>query len=232
MRRLAGPRRDRVWPADQLANAQWPDSHRILVCSLAGGVGRTTLVGLIAGTLASALPAQQHAMRRLVVGEVEPDTVTTIRRRWKGISPLVDLQDRAGVPSETSGLAVLDVSAGLAPCLRAVTASPSAAVVLVVRPDQHSLNDLASALAWLHSTGELPRSRTVVVINDQLGSSDRRSRATATALGIRTTTVRRLPADRSLGPLGSLPPHGQLRPSLRLILTQLCLDIHRVTIPR
>jgi Mrp family chromosome partitioning ATPase len=45
------PARDRN-AADRLALKHWPRRHRILVCSLTGGTGRTTVAALIAATLA------------------------------------------------------------------------------------------------------------------------------------------------------------------------------------
>jgi hypothetical protein len=52
------PARDRN-AADRLALKHWPRRHRILVCSLTGGTGRTTIAALIAATLAG-LPYAQH----------------------------------------------------------------------------------------------------------------------------------------------------------------------------
>src|SRR3954451_8687010 len=52
------PARDRN-AADRLALKHWPRRHRVLVCSLTGGTGRTTLAAVIAATLAG-LPDAQH----------------------------------------------------------------------------------------------------------------------------------------------------------------------------
>ena len=38
--------------ADRLSLAHWPRGHQIIVCSLAGGTGRTTVAGLMATVLA------------------------------------------------------------------------------------------------------------------------------------------------------------------------------------
>ena len=38
--------------ADRLSLKHWPRGHRVLVCSLTGGTGRTTVASLIAATLA------------------------------------------------------------------------------------------------------------------------------------------------------------------------------------
>src|SRR3954468_14500936 len=52
------PARDRN-AADRLSLKHWRRGHRVLVCSLTGGTGRTTLAALIAATLAG-LPYAQH----------------------------------------------------------------------------------------------------------------------------------------------------------------------------
>lgn len=45
------PARDRH-AHDRLALKHWPRGHRVLVCSLTGGTGRTTIAALLAATLA------------------------------------------------------------------------------------------------------------------------------------------------------------------------------------
>ena len=50
--------------ADRLALAHWTPGHRIVVCAIAGGTGRTTLAGLVSSVL-----EEQSRMHRGLRGE-------------------------------------------------------------------------------------------------------------------------------------------------------------------
>ena len=70
--------------ADRLALAHWTPGHRIIVCSLAGGTGRTTVAGLMATVLAE-LP-YAHVWRPIGLVEASPRTLSSTYRRW-GVTP-------------------------------------------------------------------------------------------------------------------------------------------------
>jgi hypothetical protein len=208
-----------VAAADRLALAHWPEGHRISVCSLAGGTGRTTIAGLIATVLAE-LP-YAHVHRPIALVEPYPRLLTTTWQRW-GAQPLGDEKSNpedvsAEPPRTQSGaillqdlphddrrhkfsLLVIDAPSGLPSELDVVTNDPTTSVVLVSRPDRTSLAETAEALVWMHDLGLVTRDRVVVAINLGTGSVDRGSKPAATALGIRCAAVHKLPLDSTLGP--------------------------------
>lgn len=248
--RSGPPLRQLNWvaAADRLALAHWPEGHRISVCSLAGGTGRTTIAGLIATVLAE-LP-YAHVHRPVALVEPHPRLLSTTWRRW-GVQTLGDEKNtpegvraepwrtRAGaIPLEdlphddrrhNFSLAVIDASSGLPSELDVVTNDPTTSVVLVSRPDRTSLAEAAEALVWMHDLGLVTPDRVVVAINLGTGSVDRGSKAAATALGIRCAAVHRLPLDSTLGPGEALPSGRALPDRVRRPIVRLCLDIWTTT---
>jgi hypothetical protein len=238
--RLEGrlPRRSRA--EEQLALAHWPADHRIFVCSVAGGTGRTTVAGLIALTLANLSYAHLH--RPVALAELDPSPLTHARQRWGAptdrdhiavtraggrVRILNDLQ----ASGDGRPLVVVDVPAGVVTTAETATSDPSSSVVLLTRPDRASLAETADALVWLQDLCAIRRSRIAVVINRGAGRPDRDSRPAATALAIRCGSIHRLPAHVSLGPGAVLPSGHRVPRPVRKSLTQLCADLHG-SIPR
>lgn len=232
--------------ADRLSLARWPYGHQVVVCSLAGGTGRSTVAGLIATVLAE-LP-YAHLHRPVALVDTAPYRLTSTLRRWAVVDPCPDpprfepvgatpsgawaFRDKSG-PSKRDAFSVLVVDApvGIPSELTQVAGGINASVVLVTRPDRVSLSDAADALVWMGRHSPVTRDRVNVVINNGVGGAARDARAAATALGIRCAAVHRLGQDPILAP-GSVLPSGRAIPTpLRRTVNRLCLDICD-TIPR
>ena len=229
--------------ADRLALAHWPWGHQIVVCSLGGGVGRTTVSGLLATALAE-LP-YAHIWPPIALHETSTRPLSPTPRRWDLVSTddsLSELCTRSGAWAFTTGqrpaqredfsVIVVDATAGL-PCdQEPVSGDPAASVVLVVRPDRASLAEAAEALVWMHDRHLVPRQRIVALINDGVGRSDAGSRAAATGLWTRCVAVHRLPFHSTLGPGRVLPSGHDLPTRLRRVLQRTALDLWGTAVAR
>ena len=231
--------------ADRLALAHWPSGHQIVVCSLAGGTGRTTLSGLIA-TVLTELP-YAHLRRPVALVEPNPRGLSVSPRRWGIVDPEPDPSFHDPLGCTRSGawafqnsprhrarrsfsVLVIDAPTGLPSELSAVTDDPTASIILLTRPDRASLADAADALVWMHRHSPVTRRRVTVVINDGIGESDRQAKAAAAVLGIRCAAIHRLGPDPTLAP-GLVLPSGHALPArLRRRIARICLDVW-TTIP-
>ena len=220
--------------AERLALARWPANHHLYVCSVAGGTGRTTVAGLVALTLAGLPYAELH--RPIVLGEFEYTPLSRARQRWgaqdsdtiqvgnKGAR--ISLADNVFDPPEVRPLVVIDTPSGLLTTDRVTAAEASVSVVLLTRPDRTSLAETAEALLWLQDNRGVARRRLTVLINEGTGIRDRGSRPAGPALGIRCSSIHRLPAHAALGPGRVLRSH-QEPAGVRRAVIGLCLDIYR-----
>ncbi|HET9873170.1 MAG TPA: hypothetical protein VFP89_11335 [Propionibacteriaceae bacterium] len=229
--------------ADRLSLAHWPPGHQIVVCSLAGGAGRTTLAGLLATVLAE-LPFA-HIRQPMAVVEAAPRTLGSTSHRWD----LVDLPEpglatstRSGAWAFTAGqsslrrkdfsVVAVDAPAGMPSDLSCIEDDRSASLLLVTRPDRASLAEAAEALVWMHDRSLVSRTRVVVVINRGVGQPDRSSRAAATALGIRCAAVNSLPFSSTLGPGRALPSGRDLPVRVRRVVSHVALDLWSASVDR
>jgi hypothetical protein len=237
------PARDR-FALDRLALKHWPRGHRVLVCSLTGGTGRTTVAALLASTLAglpfahiwppALLVATTRAYRHLGragesgdtptappgIAVLQPDDVSwpagSGRRLRRAVTTV---QDRYAP-------VIIDSLSGLpseSPWTHNAPAGFS--VVLVVRPDEYSLTDAAEVLVWLHNQQLVGKQQVIVVVNHGAGPPTGRTRPTAAALAVRCHGLHHLPAHPHLGP-SPVPATARPVPArLRLRFAQICLDI-------
>lgn len=229
--------------ADRLSLAHWPPGHRIVICSLGGGTGRTTVSGLLATVLAE-LPFA-HIWPPIAAVELSPHPLGSTVRRWDLVGPLepdAATSTRSGAWAFTGGRAVaepkdfsvivFDAPPGLPSDLSCVADDPGASIVILTRPDRASLAETAEALVWMHDRSLVPRSQTVVIINDGVGQPDRGSKAAATALGIRSSAVHRLPFSWTLGPGRALPSGRDLPIRVRRCTSHVALDVWTVATNR
>lgn len=257
------PARDRN-AYDRLALKHWPRGHRVLVCSLTGGTGRTTVAALLATTLAG-LPFAHIWPPALLVDTTtrraphdNPDEAAemTSEHRVGDLASLLDVQSPLQVRTTSSGIAVLrgtgtdrpvlsrqlctavsivqdcfapviiDAPCGLPSDTRWTRGVPAGfSVVLVVRPDEHSLTDAAQALVWMHNHHQVSKQQMTVVVNHGAGPPTGRTRPVAAALAVHCHGLHHLPSDPRLGP-GPTPPAARPVPArLGLRLAQISLDI-------
>ncbi len=234
--------------ADRLALAHWPIGQQIFVCSLAGGVGRTTIAGLLATTLAEQPYA--HYWPPVALHEQATRSMSSTVDRWDvmpGIESDAEARrvadcTRAGVWVFPNGQAVahrddfsvtvVDAPAGLPSDNSAVMADPGAVMVMLVRPDRHSLGEAADALVWMHDRELINRHRVLVVINEPAGEFDRGSKSAATALWIRCAGVHRFPFHSTLGPGRPLPSGHALPARIRRATNHVALDLWRLATTR
>ena len=228
--------------ADRLALAHWRPGHRIVVCALAGGTGRTTLAGLMSSVLAE-LP-YAHVWRPIGLVEASPRTLSSSERRWGATDPGHSNPDEAADGRRITGAGahvladtqllrrdadhsavVVDAPVGMPSDHAFIEDDGTASVVLVCRPDRASLRDAADALVWMHDRGLLTRGRVNVVVNRGAGLIDRGSAAAATALGIRCATIHSLPFHKTLGPGRTLPSGRAMPTRIRRRIARLCLDV-------
>lgn len=222
--------------ARRLSLVHWPPGHQILVCSLSGGTGRTTLAGLLSTVLAE-LPHAQVWLPIAVI-EAAPRPLGSTWRRWDLLDPSESdaatstragawafLGNQSAMRREDFSVVVVDAPAGLPPDLPCVRDDPNASIVLLTRPDRASLAEAAEALVWMHDQSLVPRSRVVVGINRGVGQPDRGSRAAATALGIRCAAVHSLPFSSALGPGRALPSGRDLPVRIRRLVSHLALNL-------
>lgn len=227
--------------ADRLSLAHWPPLHQIVVCSLGGGTGRTTLAGLLVTILAE-LPFA-HIWPPVAAVELAPHPLELTVQRWDLVGPLepdAASSTRAGAWAFTGGrsvaeprdfsVVVLDAPAGLPSELPCVADDPGASILLLTRPDRASLSEAAEALVWMHDQALVSRNRSVVVINGGVGQWEHGSRAAAAALGIRTTAVHKLPHSHALGPGRALPSGRAMPIRVRRALNHAALDLWSVAI--
>jgi len=225
--------------ADRLALAHWPWGHQILVCSLAGGVGRTTVSGLLATVLAELSFA--HIWPPIALAEQSPRSFTPTAHRWDVVT--VDDSDpsdaactRSGAWVFTEGQSiarreafstiVIDAVSGLPSSHHTAAVDPRASILLLVRPDRASLAEAADVLVWMHDQQLIARSRVVVLINHtSISSSDPATRAAATALATRCAGVHRLPFHPALGPGRPLPSGSDLPIRVRRVIARTALDL-------
>jgi MinD-like ATPase involved in chromosome partitioning or flagellar assembly len=253
------PSRDRN-AEDRLALKHWPRAHRVLVCSLTGGTGRTTVAALIAATLAG-LPYAHHWPAALLVDgdprRFDPSWPRHTNDRSEG--PATPVGSQFVLRTAPAGLHLLQphlphrwihplqVQTALAavadryapviidnpcglPSESPWTTAAGFSVVLVVRPDEYSLAEAAEALTWTHDRQLFDKQQVIVVLNYGAGARTRRHIPAASALAIRCHGLHLLPADPHLG-LGPTPPFARPVPDrLRLRLAQICLEIWHTTI--
>jgi hypothetical protein len=205
-----GPRRLEVLSAvDRLSLAHWPAGQRIAVCSLDGGVGRTTVAGLLAVVLAELPYADAWPPVGLIDTDLNPFSGTPAR--WAAVSTnphirRLDLQPESltfGDHDVNAARVVVVDTAGPPMRLPWLTADPDTmdpgtVVVMVCRPEPACLTRMAEALTALHDLRDLHRARVVVLVNDGVGECSRLSATLTTALSIRCAAVHRLPATRQL----------------------------------
>jgi Mrp family chromosome partitioning ATPase len=107
------PARDRN-AYDRLGLKHWPRGHRVLVCSLTGGTGRTTVAAQLAATLAG-LPFAHIWPPALLVDSIcrrhphhpEGTDVETHNQREDGLSGLVPVGTSLRLRTTLSGIALL-----------------------------------------------------------------------------------------------------------------------------
>lgn len=222
---------------DRLGLAHWPWGHQIVVCSLAGGVGRTTVAGLLATVLAERGFA--HLWPPIALVEAATQPVTSAVRRWDVPAPDHpddDLRTRAGALVFTGGqpprrredysTLIIDAPAGHPATNHTVAVTPCASVLLVVRPDRASLAEAAEVLVAMHDRQQVARDRVVVVINQtHPRPADRASKAAAVVLSTRCSAVHRLGYHPQLGPGRVLPSGEDLRDRTRRVITATALDL-------
>jgi hypothetical protein len=222
--------------ADRLALAHWPWGHQIVVSSLAGGVGRTTLAGLLATVLTELSFA--HIWPPIALAETATRAFSDTAHRWDVLDgdPDDTACTRSGAWVFTDGQVVrrredfstiiIDALPGVPSANHTVAVDPRASILLVVRPDQASLAEAADVLVWMHDQHQVDRGRVVVVINHTSTTPvGRRSRAAATALATRCAGVHQLPFHPALGPGRALPSGGDLPVSIRRSIARTALDL-------
>lgn len=224
--------------ADRLALAHWPWGHQILVCSLAGGVGRTTVSGLLATVLAELSFA--HIWPPIALAEHASHSFSRTVQRWDVVTADTDDSDaactRSGAWVFTGGrpiarqqdfsTIIIDAVPGLPSGHHTVAVDPRASILLLVRPDRASLAEAADVLVWMHDQQLCARSRVVVLINHtSLSPRDPATRAAATALATRCAGVHRLPFHPALGPGRPLPSGGDLPIRVRRVIARTALDL-------
>lgn len=234
--------------ADRLSLAHWPAGHRIVVCGLAGGTGRTVMAGLIATVLAELPYAHVHKPNALV--DLAARHLANTRRRWDvvpcqpevespAVSAATQSQTRSGVhvldgvpktqQRHDHAVIVIDAPSGMPSDIEFVTEDENTSVLLMTRPDRASLAEASEALVWMHNQHLLARNRVIVAVNLGAGRSDRGSKAAAVALGIRCSAIHNLPLDATLGPSGPLPSGCDLPVRIRRVVHRICLDMWSAT---
>ena len=225
--------------ADRLSLAHWPWGHQIVVCSLAGGVGRTTVSGLLATVLAELVFA--HIWPPIALAEESSRAFSPTARRWDVVtSGDADPSDaactRSGAWAFTEGQSiarreafstiVIDAAPGLPSSHHAVAVDPRASVLLLVRPDRASLAEAADVLVWMHDHQLIAGSRVVVLINHtSISPRDPATRAAATALATRCAGVHKLPFHPALGPGRPLPSGSDLPIRVRQVIARTALEL-------
>lgn len=222
---------------DRLALAHWPRGHQILVGSLAGGVGRTTVSGLL-GTVLAELPFA-HIWPPVALHETGYQPPRRGPHRWDLVDDDGDLVTRAGAwvfadgaaPARRDDFSVIieDHTPGLPSHETGDGLDPGTSMLLVVRPDRTSLAEASDALVRLHDEQLLDRHQVVVVINHGTGQSDRGSRAAGTALWTRCAAVHNMPRHRTLSPGRCLPSGRDLPKHIRRVMQQVACDLWTTT---
>src|SRR6476661_439631 len=195
---LALPQRDRDRRAGQVLAAGWAGSRRLLVASVAGGVGRSTVAAAVAGAAAPAVRALLLDATGLEesAAAVRVGTGSVSRRPWTwAVDPdaAVHLAAATDFP-----LVVVDLPAG-GPAARAAlrAAGPDPLLVLVCRPDPADIDDAADLLQQLGSDDADTEGRAVLAVTPDRGGMPRPARrrlaaAAGSAAGV--LTVPYLPA--------------------------------------
>ena len=223
--------------SDRLSLAHWPWGHQIVVCSLAGGVGRTTVAGLLATVLAERGFA--HLWPPIALQEDAKDPVTSALRRWDVTAPDHpddDLRTRSGAWVFTGGqpprrredysTLIIDAPAGHPATNHTVAVTPSSSVLLVVRPDRASLAEAAEVLVSMHDRQQVARDRVVVMVNHTSHQPvDRASKTAAAVLSTRCSAVHRLGYHPQLRPGRVLPSGPDLPDRTRRVMTATALDL-------
>lgn len=224
--------------ADRLALAHWPWGHQILVCSLAGGVGRTTVSGLLATVLAELSFA--HIWPPIALAEHASHSFSRTAQRWDVVTADTDDSDTACTRSgawvftegqsiarrEAFSTIVIDAVPRLPSSHHAMALDPRASVLLLVRPDRASLAEAADVLVWMHDQQLIAGSRVVVLINHtSISPRDPATRAAATALATRCAGVHKLPFHPALGPGRPLPSGSDLPIPVRRVIARTALDL-------
>ena len=225
--------------ADRLSLAHWPWGHQIVVSSLAGGVGRTTISGLLATVLAELGFA--HIWPPIALAEAATRPFSCTSHRWD----LLTFEDcdesdpactRSGawvfsdgqvpIRREDFSTIVTDATPGLPSTNPLVTLDPRSSILLVLRPDRASLGEAADMLVWMHDHQLVARDRVVALINHTSNApTDPGSRAAATSLSTRCAAVHRLPYHPALGPGLPLPSGGDLPVRIRRVIARTALDL-------
>lgn len=118
------PARDRN-AQDRLALKHWTRGYRVLVCSLTGGTGRTTVAGLLAATLAG-LPFAHIWPPALLVDTFQVrsprkwprEPVVSSESRLDDVASLLGIGSPLRVRTATSGIAMLEAKDAQRPVLR------------------------------------------------------------------------------------------------------------------
>lgn len=234
----------------RLSLTRWPTGHRIAVCSLDGGVGRTAIAAGLAAVLAPRFSTLlfDASGRRLsntaVRWGVHPSSVVG---EWCGRTPsgahaVLSTDGDGPPPTEHQSVEVLqrlraafdhvviDAPAGLPSDLPWVMAGDSApaTLLLVCRPAESSVNRLADALVWMNDHAGLPtKQRVTVVVNHGVGEVSRASKAAKTMLATRCISVSDIPFDKALRPNAPPPTVARLSNQVNLKLAQILLGAHR-----
>lgn len=222
---------------DRLALAHWPWGHEISVGSLAGGVGRTTVSGLLSTVLAE-LPFA-HIWPPVALRESADNPHCTNQHRWDVLDDDNRSLTRAGARVFAEGAAparrddfsviVEDALPGLPSLASAVGLDRRTSLLLVVRPDRTSLAEASDALVRLHDHQLIDRHRVVVVINHGAGQPDRDSKSAAVALWTRCAAVHCLPLHSTLRPGRCLPSGRDLPNRIRRVIQHVACDLWATT---
>lgn len=223
--------------ADRLALVHWPWGHEILVGSLAGGVGRTTVSGLLANVLAE-LPFA-HIWPPVALRESDEHPHRRNPHRWDLLDDDYGDTTRSGARVFTEGAApvrrddfsvIIEDSAPGLPNLRSgVSLDRRTSLLLVVRPDRTSLAEASEALVRLHDKHQVDRHRVVVVINHGSGQPDRDSKPATVALWTRCAAAHSLPRHWTLRPGRCLPSGHDLPKRIRRVMQHVACDLWATT---
>lgn len=223
--------------SDRLSLSHWPRGHQIFICSLAGGVGRTTVAGLLGLVLAN--QPFRHIRPPVALVERSPRGLSRTSTRW---TPARNALQQARIGQTTSGLpdilavvdnanranyscVIVEAPAGLPSDDDAIVEDPSSSLVIVTPPDKESLDALSEALIWMAKLAYISRDRVTVVVNWGSRPYTRPDRASIAALGIRCSSVHRLSYAPDLDVGRRLPPPDHMRRKLRRRMERIALAI-------
>lgn len=224
--------------ADRLALVHWPWGHEISVGSLAGGVGRTTVSGLLAAVLAE-LPFA-HLWPPVALRESGENFHRPSLHRWDLLDDDNNRRVTRGgawvftdgaTPARRDDFSVIieDAAPGLAGLGSGASLDRRRSLLLVIRPDRMSLSEASETLVRLHDEHLVDRHRVVVVINHGAGQPDRDSKSAAVALWTRCAAVHSLPQHATLLPGRCLPSGRDLPNRIRRVMQHVACDLWSTT---